>query len=133
MQKGYVESIAPNGVTRIKHSKPLKSIPPKSIECNKCHIVKPQNRLIITANSNICLTCAEDKFSRVFYPNAKLTTKYPCQYCRVKTNEDQLLLCDGIIDGHGHTCDSMTCFKCAEVTELPEGDYYCIRCIVRKE
>ena len=53
----------------------------------------------------------------------KSIMKAYCQLCHLGDNESSLLLCDGCDKGY-HTY----CFK-PELTNVPEGDWYCYECI----
>ena len=53
----------------------------------------------------------------------KSIMKAYCQLCHLGDNESDLLLCDGCDKGY-HTY----CFK-PELTNVPEGDWYCYECI----
>ena len=57
---------------------------------------------------------------------AKITNqdKAPCIRCKKKSKPAQLLMCDG--DGCSNVCH-MSC-EVPILTEVPEGDYFCLPC-----
>lgn len=58
----------------------------------------------------------------------QMSTQYfPCAECSYLSPNDKILMCDGTaIDGEN--CDKCVCFTCANVTYLPEGDWFCKEC-----
>lgn len=102
MKRGYITYRYPGRKTVLKKHGKLRAVPPK------------------------VSLCFEDR--EMFGNGSPNLSLYECQKCHVMTPENELLLCDYIVDGNDNeTCDCMYCFPCSNITRdtIPEDDWYC--------
>lgn len=64
-------------------------------------------------------------------PKKEEEVLYECQQCGVFHMESRLLLCD--YPRQNKTCDRMICLKCAGYKSVPEGDFYCKKCLKKEK